>query len=189
MTVANHIPRTTIEVDPDRKYKREDLREMADAMLRENANRELCRVCKEEAKERGDKEATPYGFETGHVVKQAQFDDDDEPMLDDEGNQLYTHHPEYECERGHRWYQGEGMLRSTRGADQILFDDHLAMRHKREIYVKAGIPDPHTSHGKSRNGRTTSMEPGLFNRVYPEGGRKINDKEQREKHGAGFYRG
>lgn len=169
------IPSTTVKVDPKHKYTNAELRELADEMLREDSDRELCRVCKEEAKAKGDKESTPYGTETGHVESVLQFDEDGSPVLDDAGNQLVVKYPEYECEKGHRWYQGEGMARGTRGRDQILFEDHLIMRHKREIYTEAGIPDP-------------SIRQGLFIRVYPEGGRKINTKEQREKHGAGFYK-
>lgn len=173
--MSRPIPQTTVKLEA-RNYGDKELEELADQILREDADRELCRECKAEAKAKGDPEATPYGFETGEVGREFQFDDGGAPVLDEEGNQLVCLFPELECERHHRWYLGEGMSRQTRGKNQILFEDQLASRHKREIYNTTGTPDP-------------SIRRGIFNRIYPDGGRPINSDEARRKHGAGFYKG
>lgn len=169
------IPQTALRLE-ERSYSKPELEELADQILREDADRELCRECKQEAKAKGDAEATPYGFETGYDQPVLQFEGDGSPILDDEGQQLVTLFPEFECEQGHRWFRGEGMARQTRGHNQILFEDHLAQRHKREIYNSTGVPDP-------------SIRQGIFNRVYPDGGRPINSEKARREHGAGFYKG
>jgi hypothetical protein len=167
------------EFNPDGKYNSEELIAFADKLLREDSNRELCRRCKEKDK-RGD--FLPYGEETGMIESVPQFTGDGEPLLDDEGNQLYLDFPELKCEKGHRWFQGEGQRRDIRGPNPILFESHLYNRKRREIYVEAGTPDP--AFTMDRKGRPTQ---GMYNRSHPEG-RKINTKDQRSKNGASYYR-
>jgi hypothetical protein len=167
----------TPEYVPGQKYTALELEEFADQLLRSDANRELCRECKEE-----DPDSLPYGDETGHVESVAQFDNDGNPLLDEEENQLYLDFPELRCERGHRWYKGEGPRRDIRGVNPILFQSHLYNRQRREIYVEAGTPDP--AFTNDRFGRPTT---GMYNRTHPDG-RKVNTKGQRVKNGASFYR-
>lgn len=169
----------TPEFDPAKgdDYSALELEEFADQLLRADANRELCRECKED-----DPESLPYGEETGHVESVAQFDTSGEPLLDDEGNQLYLDFPELRCDKGHRWYKGEGPRRDIRGKNPILFASHLYNRQRREIYVESGVPDP--AFTMDRHGRPTQ---GIYNRSHPEG-RKINTENQRKKNGASYYR-
>ena len=164
---------------PDGKYSSEELIAFADKLLREDSNRELCRKCKDKDAE-GD--SLPYGEETGMIESVPQYTSDGEPLLDDEGNQLYLDFPELKCEKGHRWFQGEGQRRDIRGPNPILFESHLYNRKRREIYVEAGTPDP--AFTMDRKGRPTQ---GMYNRSHPEG-RKINTKSQRAKNGASYYR-
>ena len=164
--------------DPNAKYTREEISEFADQLLREDSNRELCRKCKE-----ADPDSLPYGEETGQIESIPQYDDEDnEPLLDAEGNQLYLDFPELKCEKGHRWFKGEGPRRDIRGRNPILFESHLYNRRRREIYVEAGTPDP--AFTMDRFGRPIH---GLYNRSHPDG-RKINTKSQRAKNGASYYR-
>jgi hypothetical protein len=165
--------------DPARKYTSEELVAFADQLLREDSNRELCRKCK--AKD-DDGDWLPYGEETGQVESVPQYDDGGEPLLDDEGNQLYLEFPELKCEKGHRWFHGEGQRRDIRGPNPILFESHLYNRKRREIYTESGTPDP--AFTMDRHGRPTQ---GMYNRSHPEG-RKINTKTQRAKNGASYYR-
>jgi hypothetical protein len=165
------------EFVPGQKYTALELEEFADQLLRSDANRELCRECKE-----NDPDSLPYGDETGHVESVAQFDNDGNPLLDEEENQLYLDFPELRCEKGHRWYKGEGPRRDIRGVNPILFQSHLYNRQRREIYVEAGTPDP--AFTNDRFGRPTT---GMYNRTHPDG-RKVNTKGQRVKNGASFYR-
>lgn len=167
------------EFRPDGDYTSEELVAFADKLLREDSNRELCRKCKEKDKS-GD--FLPYGEETGMIESVPQYTADGEPLLDDEGNQLYLDFPELKCEKGHRWFQGEGQRRDIRGPNPILFESHLYNRKRREIYVEAGTPDP--AFTMDRKGRPTQ---GMYNRSHPEG-RKINTKSQRAKNGASYYR-
>lgn len=60
------------------------------------------------------------------------------------------------------------------GLNNILFEEHLYSRRRREIYNINGTPDP-------------SINEGMFWRTHPQG-RKVNSDEQRKKHGASFYR-
>jgi hypothetical protein len=161
------------------KYSSEELIEFADKLLREDSNRELCRKCKEK---NDQSDFLPYGTETGMIESVPQFTGDEDPLLDDEGNQLYLDFPELKCEKGHRWFQGEGQRRDIRGPNPILFESHLYNRKRREIYVEAGVPDP--AFTMDRHGRPTQ---GMYNRVHPEG-RKVNTKDQRSANGASFYR-
>ena len=61
-----------------------------------------------------------------------------------------------------------------KGENPILFEEHLKNRHKREIFNKAGVPDP-------------AFGQGIYNRQHPEG-RKVNSDEQRKRNGASYYR-
>jgi len=161
------------------QYTSEELVAFADALLREDSNRELCRKCKEK-----DREGTllPYGEETGQVESVPQYTPEGEPLLDENGDQLYVDFPELKCAKGHRWFAGEGQRRDIRGPNPILFESHLYNRKRREIYVEAGTPDP--AFTMDRKGRPTQ---GMYNRSHPEG-RKINTKAQRAKNGASYYR-
>ncbi len=158
------------------QYTALELEEFADQMLRTDANRELCRRCKENGIE------LPYGEETGEIESAPQFNGQGEPLLDEEENMLYLDFPELVCEKGHRWFQGEGQRRDIRGLNPILFESHLYNRKRREIYVEAGTPDP--AFTMDRFGRPTQ---GMYNRSHPDG-RKINTKQQRAKNGASYYR-
>jgi hypothetical protein len=167
------------EFDPSGDYTSEELIAFADKLLREDSNRELCRRCKEKDKR---PDFLPYGEETGEIESVPQYTGDGDPLLDDEGNQLYLDFPEMKCDKGHRWFQGEGQRRDIRGPNPILFESHLYNRKRREIYVEAGTPDP--AFTMDRKGRPTQ---GIYNRAHPEG-RKINTKAQRAKNGASYYR-
>lgn len=143
-------------------YRNWELEQIADNLLRADSRRELCRQCDE------------YGSETGHVESQPQFNEDNSPLVDNEGQQLYVDFPELQCANKHVWYKGEGKARSNGGKNPVLFEEHLKNRQRREIYTTVGTPDP-------------EIVSGLFNRTHPQG-RKVNSKEQRSKHGASFYR-
>lgn len=143
-------------------YRAWELEQIATNILRADTRRELCRQCDE------------YGDETGHIESQPQFNDDDSPLVDQEGQQLYVDFPELQCNNGHVWYKGEGKARSNSGENPILFEEHLKNRQRREIYTTVGTPDP-------------GIVAGLFNRTHPQG-RKVNSADQRRKHGASFYR-
>lgn len=187
-----------VEFNPSGKYSKKELEEWADTMLREDANRELCRVCVENAKkisppgERSRSGVTanerisrktdlPYGEETGHVEWKIQYDQENLPLLDEDDNAMYVGFPELKCEKGHRWYKGEGPRRDIRGRDPILFESHLFNRKRREIHVKDGIPDP--AFTMDRWGKRPIQ--GIYNRVHPLG-RKVNTPEQRTRNGAAF---
>lgn len=161
-----------------KKYTKTQLEELADALLREDANRELCKQCREK-----DKDSIPYGNETGHIEWKIQTDKEGTPLFDDEGQTLYVAFPELQCDKGHRWYKGEGPRRDIRGRDPILFETHLYNRKRREIHVKDGIPDP--AFTMDRWGKRPIQ--GIYNRAHPQG-RKINTPEQRAKNGASWYR-
>ena len=147
-------------------------------LLREDSNREMCKQCLEE-----DPNGLPYGQETGHVEHQIQFDDDNQPILDAAGNPLVVAFPELMCERGHRWYKGEGPRRDLRGRNPILFETHLYNRRRRELLAKEGVVDP--AYTMDRWGKRPTQ--GLYVRSHPQG-RKTNTPEQRKEHGAGFYK-
>lgn len=163
----------------DHKLTKKELEEYADDLLRDDANRELCRLCKEK-----DPESLPYGEETGEIEWQIQKNKSTgEILLDEEGSALYVAFPELVCTKGHRWYKGEGPRRDIRGKYPILFESHLYNRKRREIHVKDGIPDPAFTMDRWGKRPTT----GLYNRSHPQG-RKINTPEQRAKNGASYYR-
>ena len=67
-----------------------------------------------------------------------------------------------------------GKKRSIGGKNSILFAQHLYERQKREILNENGVPEP-------------SLVKGFYYRTHPEG-RKVNSPEQRQKHGAAYFR-
>lgn len=161
------------------KYSKVELEEWADVLLREDANRELCRKCRDAAPD-----SLPYGEETGHIEWQIQKNKETgEVLLDAEDNALYVGFPELLCAKGHRWYKGEGPRRNINGVNPILFETHIYNRKRREIHVKDGIPDP--AYTMDRWGKRTTQ--GLYHRTHPQG-RKVNTPEQRRRNGASFYR-
>lgn len=165
--------------DPSGKYSSWELEEWADQLLKADSNRELCRKCKE--KEGVD--SLPYGKETGEIESVAQYDEaTGEPIVDAEGQQLYMDFPEMQCEKGHRWYKGEGARRDIKGKNPILLASHLYGRMRREIYVESGTPDP--AFNRNRFDRPEHL---MYNRSHPSG-RKINTPDQRQANGASYYR-
>lgn len=171
--------------DPAAKYTGKELEEWADKLLREDANRELCRLCKEanDALDDPDPDYLPYGTETGQVEWMPQYNKDGEPILDAEDNLLYVAYPELVCDQGHRWYKGEGPRRDIRGPHPILFEAHLYNRKRRELLATDGVVDP--AFTMDRWGKRPTQ--GLYYRSHPQG-RKTNTPEQRKQHGAGFYK-
>lgn len=147
---------------PGVKYKDWQVEKFADDILIADTRRELCRICSE------------YGIETGTIEPSPQFDEEtNEPVLDEEGDQLVINYIELQCEGDHRWYQGEGERRGIGGKDPILFESHIADRKRREIMVASGIPDP-------------GLVSGLYNRAHPQG-RRVNTPEHRKATGSSFY--
>lgn len=167
------------EGGPPDKMTNKEKEEWADTLLREDANRELCRQCRD-----ADPDSLPYGEETGEIEWQIQKDKETgDPLFDEEGNTLYVAFPELICTQGHHWYKGEGPRRDIRGRNPILFESHLYNRKRREIHVKDGIPDPAFTMDRWGKRPTT----GIYNRSHPSG-RKINTPEQRARNGASYYR-
>jgi len=152
------------------EYSGWQIEQMANALLRDDSNKELCRKCGK------------YGEETGEVESMPQVTKAGDPQTDDEGNVLYMDFPEIQCEAGHRWYLGEGKRRGIDGENPILFENHLQERRRREIYTEVGTPDPALT--QDRWGRPTQ---GMYNRTHPDG-RKVNTAEQRKRSGASFFR-
>jgi hypothetical protein len=111
---------------------------------------------------------------TGAIKYELRVTKKGDPQIDEEGQNIYKEIPEYKCENGHLWDKGEGKRRGIDGENPILFEEHLIKRKKREIYCVAGTPDP-------------SIESGLYNKSHPQG-RKVNTKEDRQKHGASYYK-
>ena len=91
--------------------------------------------------------------------------------------------PEYKCDKGHRWYKGEGVRRNINGINPILFESHLYNRKRREIVVRDGVPDP--AYTMDRWGKRTIH--GIYNRAHPQG-RKVNSESARARHGASYFR-
>jgi hypothetical protein len=79
--------------DSKKKYSKAQLEELADALLREDSNKELCRQCKEK-----DANSLPYGSETGHTEWALRKDASGAAVLDDEGNAQYIAFPELSCD-------------------------------------------------------------------------------------------
>jgi hypothetical protein len=153
-----------------------EMQRVGDALLRTDADRELCRQCKE-----ADPNSLPYGKETGHIEWAIQYDKEGAPILDEEDNALYVGYPELQCSKGHRWYLGEGPRRDIRGINPILFESHLEHRDRRSVQTKDGVPDP--AYTMDRWGKRPIQ--GMYWRQHPQG-RKVNSNDQR-KRGAGFY--
>lgn len=112
------------EYEEGREYTNRQIELMTDALLREDARSEMCRVC-------GDR-----GEPTGTVRTEGQG------ISDQEGNELAINFTEYRCGDGHSWYQGEGEARGIGGDNPILFEEHLQSRRRREIFPNNGTPDP-----------------------------------------------
>lgn len=144
------------EIEPGRRYTGSELDAIATQLLREDANSELCRECE------------APGKETGEVRPIVQA------LLDESGRPLVTNYVEFECESGHKWFNGEGRRKTIQGDNPILFEEHFQSRKRREIYTKDGTPDP-------------NIVSGIYNRTHPEG-RKVNSEEQRRRNGASFFR-
>ena len=149
--------RVDTNIDPNRDYSNRDLEEIAEQLLRDDSKIEICRHCGKD------------GIPTGVTRPQVQKD-----TLDGEGNPLVLEFTEHECDNGHKWWDGEGRTKGIGGDNPILFDEHIYARKKREIYCKAGKPDP-------------NIVSGIYNRQHPQG-RKVNSKDQRRRHGASYYR-
>ncbi len=151
-----------------------ELEYIADQILREDSNAELCRICWE-----SDKDSLPYGKETGHVEWQLQLDEEDNVIINEQGDAVYVGFPEFVCDKGHRWYKGEGPRRNINGKNPILFESHIYNRKRREIYAVDGVIDP--AYNMDRWGKRP--EHLMYNRSHPTG-RKTNDATQRAR-GAG----
>jgi hypothetical protein len=148
--------------DEDKTYTKSQLGLLADEFLKQDSRREFCRRCEQE------------GGKTGVVNFVLRVNKNGEPRIDEEGQNIYNEIPEYKCENSHHWFKGKGKKRGIDGENPILFEEHLIKRKKREIYCVAGTPDP-------------SIESGLYNKSHPKG-RKVNTKEDRQKHGASYYK-
>lgn len=159
---SEEVEPSALTYEEGKSYRNSELEQIATNLLRADSRRELCRQCDE------------YGSETGHIESQPQTHPDGDPLVDNEGNQLYVDFPELQCDNGHIWYKGEGKARGNGGTNPVLFEEHLKNRQRREIYTQVGTPDP-------------SIVAGLFNRTHPQG-RKVNSDDQRKRHGASFYR-
>jgi hypothetical protein len=162
LDLDEEVEPSDLKYEEGKEYRNWELEQIADNLLKADSRRELCRQCDE------------YGDDTGHVESQPQFHPDGEPLVDNEGQQLYVDFPELRCKNGHIWYKGEGKARGNGGKNPVLFEEHLKNRQRREIYTTIGTPDP-------------NIVSGLFNRTHPQG-RKVNSADQRKKHGASFYR-
>jgi hypothetical protein len=158
----DYVEPSDLVYEEGKDYRAWELEQIATNLLKQDSRRELCRQCDE------------YGEETGHVESQPQFNEDSSPLVDNEGQQLYVDFPELQCKNNHVWYKGEGKARGNSGKNPVLFEEHLKNRQRREIYTTVGTPDP-------------EIVSGLFNRTHPQG-RKVNSAEQRQRHGASFYR-
>jgi hypothetical protein len=156
-------PPSVKDFKPGNTYKASDLEAMADELLREQARTEVCRTCYEE-----DRNVRAQGEATGEVKHVPQ------ELEDGSGTRLVLEFNEFRCPEGHTWWEGEGKERGIDGDAPILFEEHFASRKRREIYTTLGTPDP-------------SIVAGIYNRIHPQG-RKVNSPEQRQRHGASFYR-
>lgn len=149
--------------EPSKDMSGWQLEKIADELLRTDSRHEVCRSCGRS------------GSETGEFEFQPMIDSKTkEYVTDDDGNVIYADVPEIICEKGHRWYLGEGKRRGIDGRNPILFENHLRDRRRREIQTGNGTPDP-------------SIARGIYNRCHPQG-RKVNSKEQRRRNGASFFR-
>ncbi len=78
------------DLKDDGDYSNVELTAYADAMLRADVRTELCRQCE------------APGEETGETALAAQYDDRDEPILDDNSEPLFLEFAELTCENSHR---------------------------------------------------------------------------------------
>lgn len=72
----------------------------------------------------------------------------------------------------------------------ILFPEHVYTRQRREIGNSSGIADPTLTaslQDKQKPGRHSGDGQMIYNRTHPRG-RKVNSEEQRQRHGASFFR-
>jgi hypothetical protein len=139
---------------------------MADAMLKADSKREMCRICGGQGVETGEKQIGP----------QFMYDEDGEvigPLVDGEGRQLAVVFHELACPEGHLWMEGEGKAKGFKGDNPVLLEEHLIARKRREIFCENGTPDP-------------NIVAGSYNKTHPEG-RRVNSDESRRVHGAAFY--
>lgn len=158
------------------KHSKLELEEWADKLLREDANREMCRICVEKEVH------LPYGHETGKIEYMPAMDKQGDAIYDEEtGETKFVEFPELECKQGHRWYKGEGPRRDIRGENPILFEPHLYNRKRRELLAKEGVVDP--AYTMDRWGKRPAV--GIYGRSHPLG-RKVNSRKQRRDFGAGF---
>jgi hypothetical protein len=148
--------RVDTNIDPNRSYNKTELEEIADQLLRDDSKTEICRECGQAGQPNG-------------VVKPSKQND-----YDAEGNRLILNFSQHQCPDGHIWWDGEGKAKGIGGDSPILFEEHIYSRKRREIYCKAGLPDP-------------NIVQGMYNRPHPQG-RKVNSEAQRKKHGASYYR-
>lgn len=74
-----------------------------------------------------------------------------------------------------------GKKRGIGGENPILFAAHIKARERREIKTSSGFVEDSLT--VNRMG-----QPGMYNRVEPHGGRRVNSEEARKKHGASWYR-
>jgi hypothetical protein len=166
--------------DAKSKHTKTELEEWADKLLREDANAELCRQCLEVD---ANPPQLPYGKLTGQIEHMPAMDKQGDVVLGEDGEPNMVDFPELQCDKGHRWYKGEGPRRDIRGRNPILFEPHLYNRKRRELLAKEGVVDP--AYTMDRWGKRTTV--GIYGRSHPQG-RKINSKKQRTLHGAGFYK-
>lgn len=151
-----------VEIKEGKDYTQAELELIGDTLLRRETKSELCRECEKK------------GEETGEISRVKQKDKTGKLLRDDEGTALVLEYKEFECEDGHKWYEGEGKMRGIGGENPILFEEHFQSRKRREIYNSIGVPDP-------------EIASGIYNRAHPQG-RKINSEEARKKHGASYFR-
>jgi phage major head subunit gpT-like protein len=117
------------------------------------------------------------GYRKTQVVDPATFD----PQADYTARELEAY--------------AEAILRQDAKANpdadtNILFDEHLYSRTRREIGNASGIADPTLTvslQDKNKPGRHTGDGQMMYNRTHPRG-RKVNSEEQRKRNGASYYR-
>lgn len=148
------------------KYTNHQIDLMADAILKADSKREMCRKC------------GGQGVETGEKQTRSQFmyDEDGDvigPLVDGEGRQLALVFHELACPESHIWMEGEGKAKGFKGDNPVLLEEHIIARKRREIHSATGEIDP-------------NIVSGSYNKTHPNG-RRQNSKESRELHGASFY--
>jgi hypothetical protein len=147
-------------------YTAHQIELMADAILKADSKREMCRQCAGQGEKTGEKKIGP----------QFMYDEDGivlGPLLDGEGHQLGVVFYELMCSNGHTWFEGEGKAKGFKGENPVLLEEHIIARKRREIMCENGTPDP-------------NIVAGMYNKTHPDG-RRVNSQESRETHGASFY--